>query len=516
METAFYPTTPHLSRLFQSTQRPLSLHAGSRADFAAWKAGTRAALRELLGFSRFERCPLSPVLGEPEDAGDFYRQPLRLQVEPDVWQTSYLLLPKRPISSPCPVVIAAHGHGSGGKTAIAGLDGNCDLLRANIEKYNYTYGTEFARRGYVVLCPDMRGFGQRREAGFQGDSPQEIVGSTCREINQMALSLGQTLAGMGAWDLMRLLDYAETRADWDSTRIACVGLSGGGAQTLWLSALDDRVRAAVISGYFYGYHDALLLLNSNCSCNYVPHLWENLDIGDLAALIAPRPLLIGTGDEDPLNGPRGPVNALEQASVTRRAYSLFGKEQNLVHHIFHGGHRWCGEKAYDFIAQALAPETAPAVQIPVSPFYRELAETLDTLLSPEDPSITSLSNGAALLYEWLPNVNWAGFYLLRGNTLVLGPFQGKPACTRIPLGKGVCGTAAAENRAVLVEDVHAFPGHIACDSASRSELVLPLRQDGKVVGVLDLDSPLPARFTEEDKAGLLPIAAQLSSYLGAL
>ena len=123
--------------------------------------------------------------------------------------------------------------------------------------------------------------------------------------------------------------------------------------------------------------------------------------------------------------------------------------------------------------------------------------------------VANMANLAALLYTTLEGVNWAGFYLAEGDTLVLGPFQGKPACVAIPWGKGVCGTAAEKNETQLVPDVHRFPGHIACDGASRSEIVVPLRRDGKVFGVLDLDSPLPARFTEADRVGLERIAALL-------
>ena len=118
------------------------------------------------------------------------------------------------------------------------------------------------------------------------------------------------------------------------------------------------------------------------------------------------------------------------------------------------------------------------------------------------PPVSALSNAAALIWDALPNINWAGFYLLKDNVLYLGPFQGKTACTMIPVGKGVCGTAAATHEIQMVKDVHAFPGHIACDSASNSEIVVPIRVDGKIWGVLDIDSPLIGRFSEEDKNGL--------------
>ena len=133
--------------------------------------------------------------------------------------------------------------------------------------------------------------------------------------------------------------------------------------------------------------------------------------------------------------------------------------------------------------------------------YRDLAAQLAALLANEANRVANAANAAALIYHGLPDLNWAGFYFREGAELVLGPFQGKPACVRIPVGKGVCGIAAARAAAVLVPDVHQFPGHIACDPTSRSELVVPLIEAGTVSGVLDLDSPLPARFDEDDRIG---------------
>lgn len=139
--------------------------------------------------------------------------------------------------------------------------------------------------------------------------------------------------------------------------------------------------------------------------------------------------------------------------------------------------------------------------------YRDLAQQLAALIGDERDSIANAANTAALLFDLLPDLNWAGFYLLKGDELVLGPFQGKPACIRIALGRGVCGTAAATRTAQVVADVHAFPGHIACDAASRSELVVPLLAGDTLLGVLDLDSPLPGRFTDDDRAGIEAVAA---------
>jgi GAF domain-containing protein len=134
-------------------------------------------------------------------------------------------------------------------------------------------------------------------------------------------------------------------------------------------------------------------------------------------------------------------------------------------------------------------------------FYASLAQQLTGLLEGERDMIANAANMSALINQFLPSLNWAGFYFMRGGELVLGPFQGKTACVRIAVGRGVCGTAVERREAIVVPDVHAFQGHIACDSASRSELVVPLIKDGRVLGVLDLDSPNPNRFDDEDREG---------------
>jgi GAF domain-containing protein len=141
--------------------------------------------------------------------------------------------------------------------------------------------------------------------------------------------------------------------------------------------------------------------------------------------------------------------------------------------------------------------------------YRDLEKQLRALLHGERDAIANQANVAALLWHSLPDLNWAGFYRLVNNQLVLGPFQGKPACVRISVGKGVCGTAAAKLKTMLVPDVHEFPGHIACDAASRSEIVVPLIKDGQLLGVLDLDSPKPGRFDAADQAGLESLVTAL-------
>lgn len=159
----------------------------------------------------------------------------------------------------------------------------------------------------------------------------------------------------------------------------------------------------------------------------------------------------------------------------------------------------------------------PAAPLPAAELHRQLLAAADALTAGEPDGVANMANVAALLWEFMPELNWAGFYRVAparngpSDELVLGPFVGRPACIRIPFGKGVCGAAAESRATQLVADVHAFPGHIACDAASQSELVVPVLRDGAVIAVIDLDSPSPARFTAEDAAGIEALAALLAN-----
>jgi GAF domain-containing protein len=158
---------------------------------------------------------------------------------------------------------------------------------------------------------------------------------------------------------------------------------------------------------------------------------------------------------------------------------------------------------FDFKIQAMDKAT----------LYRDLSQALEALVADEPDAIANMANAAALIWESLPDVNWVGFYRNVADELVVGPFQGRPACIRIPFGQGVCGVAAQTRQVQRVEDVHAFPGHIACDAASNSEIVVPIVRDGALIAVLDIDSPNKARFTEEDEAGCVKLAEVLAKVL---
>lgn len=346
LQKVYYTSLNSMKERYDREKKKCTFGAQTLIEYGQWKKGTRSKLRKLIGLNHFEKCDFEAQLLEREEVSqeNFSREKWIIQTEIGIWMPFYLLKPKITVPKN-PVIIAIHGHGSGGKLATAG---KWDLpeVREVSERQNYTYGVQLARRGFYVFCPDARGFGERRELGRQKEAPEFYMGCSCRELSHMAVGLGITVTGMWVWDLMRLIDYIKTRTDCRKGKIGCIGLSGGGMQALWTSALDDRIVFTAVSGYFYGYKDSLLEMNQNCSCNYVPGLWENVDMGDIGALIAPRPFVIESGSQDHLNGKRGLENVLEQVETVRKAYQLFHKNELLIHDIFEGKHQWHGTEVY--------------------------------------------------------------------------------------------------------------------------------------------------------------------------
>lgn len=338
-----YPTLPSMLRKFDRYARQDAFSGHTAAEFEAWQKRSKALLTGLLGLEKMEQTDPAPVCMETTSLpGGIRREKWAIRTEPDVVMPFYVLIPPGAGKQTRPF-LCPPGHGGAGKFSVAGL-GEYAAVADRIAFYNYDYGLQLAQMGYVAVCPDLRGFGERREELESTQSLPAALTGDCYRLARMGEPLGIPVLGMLVWDLARLVDYVLNRDEWDASRLSCLGFSGGGMQTLFLSALDDRVKLAVISGYLYGYRDALLTLNTNCSCNYVPHLWEHLDMGDIASLIAPRPLLIQSCREDRLNGPRGIVNATEQVETVQRAYHLLGAPGRVLHEICEGPHRWHGER----------------------------------------------------------------------------------------------------------------------------------------------------------------------------
>jgi hypothetical protein len=349
---AQYRSAEYLRNRFRATSRSHGFAAETVAAWSTWRGDLRDRLRELLGLERMRAAPPAARLTETIELDGYRRERVEIDTEPGVTMPLYVLIPAG-LKGTAPPVLAPHGHLSGGKYAVAGRRDIAPELAQTIEQHNYDYGVQAVRRGFVVFCPDARGMGERRERYV--DDAAHLLSNSCSYLAHMGLPLGLTVAGMWTWDLMVLAGYALSRPETAGEKLGCIGLSGGGLQTLYLAALDDRVACAVISGYFYGVDDSLLEMSGNCDCNYVPHLWEVADMGDIAALVAPRPLLIESARQDPLNGPRGIDNVLEQYAVTERAYRLTGAAHRLKHDVFDGGHMWHGMASLDWLDQWLRP-----------------------------------------------------------------------------------------------------------------------------------------------------------------
>ena len=337
-----YSVIPHMRARFDAVDQKLAYSATDAKSHRAWRSRLLKKAKQITGYDTMQTCSLNPRVTETVKVGRLVRRRIEIDTEPGVTMPFYELR-LADAKGPAVPVICCHGHASGGKYAPAGRD-DIPQIKKQIAEYNYDYGVTLAEAGYVTFCPDARGFGERQEWLYKHD----LLLQSCQFLNAMAYPLGQTVTGMWAWDLSRLIDYIETRDDCHGDRVACVGLSGGGLQTLWVSALDDRIKAAVVSGYFYGYRESLLD-KLCCFCNYVPHLYENADIGDIGALIAPRPLMIETGDEDPLNGASNLKNVRPQVAQTRRAYKTLDAAGNLKHVIFNGPHKWHGQQVPAFL-----------------------------------------------------------------------------------------------------------------------------------------------------------------------
>lgn len=347
-----YPVLEPMLCRAKARERQDAFWGKTAAELESWREQAVRLLGDLLGLPRMEPARPDPVIDEVVELEDhILREHLRIQTEPGVWLTAYIL---RPAGSDerTPVVLCPHGHKGYGKYSVAGCY-EYPAVMEKIEHYHWDYGRRIARMGYVAVCPDMRGFGERKSCVEHTLTLRDAIRCECTELSHMGVFLGITFLGMACWDLMRLTDYIVSRRDWDPGKLYVCGFSSGGMQALYLAALDERVKGALISGYLYGIRDSLIRMNENCSCNYVPHLLEHFDMGDIAAMIGPRPLWVQSCREDRLNGYRGMENVYEQVAIVRRTYDCLGASEAFYHEICPGGHQFHPEnleKAMGFLA----------------------------------------------------------------------------------------------------------------------------------------------------------------------
>lgn len=380
-----YPTLPSILRKYERYGRKDYFRGQSAEELLAWQMRSRVILRTLLGLEKMDMCALNPEIDEVvalSKAGStevrecaavkacvnervsavpssdvILRYHILLRTEPDITLSAYLLVPGE-ANAETPVILCPPGHNGAGKYTVAGVTGY-RAIEESVAKYNYDFGWQLAKLGYVCFCPDIRGFGERREIlDDTWELPLAMKGD-CYWLAHMGEPIGIPVLGMLSWDLMRCVDFlqeytmtkdgklrhltdgAHTDSEatcWNPERIIAFGFSGGAMQSLYLSALDERIHASFLSGYMYGFRDSLLQMNRNCSCNYVPHLMEHFDMGDIASLIAPRRLMIQSCREDRLAGARGLTNVQEQVDILRANYAVTGIAEHVQQDIEDGPH----------------------------------------------------------------------------------------------------------------------------------------------------------------------------------
>lgn len=385
-----YPTLPSMLRKYARYGRQNYFQGQRAEEFMDWQMRSQATLRNLLGLEKMDMCALEPVIDEVVSRDAILRYHVLLRTEPDITLSAYLLVPAS-ANAGTPVFLCPPGHNGAGKYTVAGVRG-ARAIEESIEKYNYDFGWQLARLGYVAFCPDVRGFGERREILEDTRELPLAMKGDCYWLAHMGEPIGIPVLGMLSWDLMRCVDFlqeytitkdgkiesrrkistedstsvramqvSEKNSEylysskipqqmtvnernsseerrWNPERIIAFGFSGGAMQSLYLSALDERIHATFLSGYMYGFRDSLLQMNRNCSCNYVPHLMEHFDMGDIASLIAPRRLMIQSCREDRLAGVRGLTNVQEQVDIIRANYAVIGNTENVQQDIEDGPH----------------------------------------------------------------------------------------------------------------------------------------------------------------------------------
>lgn len=321
----------YLDVLYRRTKPELSFRAKTRREFLAWQRKLRKRLILAMGGLPEGKVSLNPQVLSVEERDGYRMEKVVFRAEKEMDVPAYLLIPhgtKEDRSNRA--VIAFHGHGRG-KSDVVGIALEEDD-EERIERSNYAYAHLLAQRGYVVLAPDQRCFGEREFGG-------------CQKAQMNALLLGRTLIGMRVWDAIRCVDYLETRKEVNPERIGVLGVSGGGTTSLFTSAIERRIKVTVVSGYFCTFKDSIFDLR-HCACNYIPGIVKIAEEADIGGLIAPRPLFIENGVDDPIF----PACGVERAyRALRRIYKVAGAGEALGKESFDGGHQFYGRRAFDWL-----------------------------------------------------------------------------------------------------------------------------------------------------------------------
>jgi dienelactone hydrolase len=328
---------------YQSAPLRLTFRATNRADAEIWQQELRAKLIELIGGFP-ERIPLRPETLEVRQYPGYRREKLLFQSRPGVTVIGYLLTPtgRKP---PYPTVVAIPGHGRG-VDDIVGIDENGHDRTGN-PGYEHDFALQTVEHGLATFAIEPMAFGHRRDPRTREKGP---TAAACQPAAGSALLLGETMIGWRVWDVMRAIDWINTRPELDASRVGCLGISGGGTCTLFSAALDPRIKAAFVSGYLNTFRDSIMSV-SHCIDNYVPGILNWAENYDVAGLIAPRPFFSEGGNHDPIF----PVNATRESFARlEKVYEVFGAQSSAQQEIFEGEHVFHGVRGLPFLVNALA------------------------------------------------------------------------------------------------------------------------------------------------------------------
>ncbi len=322
----------------------LTFSSRTRRDAEYWQRRLRGRLTELLGWFPGEKQPLEPKILETREFPKYRREKLVFESRPGVSVLAYVLTPNSG-AAPHPAVICHPGHGRGVED-IVGIDEK-GRDRTGKSGYQHDFAIQVVEHGMAAVAIEPMAFGCRRDPQARKHG---LGASSCQPAAGAALLFGETMIGWRVWDVIRTIDFIETRKDLDATRVGCMGISGGGTVTLFASALEPRIRAAMVSGYLNTFRDSILSL-SHCIDNYIPGILNICEMYDVAGLIAPRPLLAESGLKDDIF----PIEA-SRASFERvkAIYKVFGAESVLEHEVFDGPHEFHGARGLPFLAGHLA------------------------------------------------------------------------------------------------------------------------------------------------------------------
>lgn len=329
--------------LYAAAPRRLRFRARSRGEAERWQQALRATVIELVGGFPSERRPLRPTVLETRSFPGYRREKIVFDSAPGVSVLAYLLVPEK-ARPPVPVMICIPGHGRG-VDDIVGIDEH-GRDRTDKAGYQHDFAIQVAEAGIAALAIEPMGFGCRRDAI---NARQGLSRKACDPAAGGALLVGQTMVGWRVWDVMRSLDYLETRSELDRTRIGCMGISGGGTITVFAAALDTRIRVALVSGYLNTFRDSIGSL-SHCIDNYVPGILNWAEMHDVAGLIAPRPLFVESGEQDRIFPIRASIESFEEV---RKIYSVFGVADLIEHEVFPDEHLFWGRRGIPFLARHL-------------------------------------------------------------------------------------------------------------------------------------------------------------------